>query len=109
MQQSFHVKKGDTVFVTTGKEKGKTAEIIRVDRKDSRVFLKGINLVKKHVKPAAGSPGKIESKESSIHISNVMHIDPVTGKPSRAGSKFIDNKKVIYAKSSGEIINREVK
>jgi len=107
MQVSFHVKKGDNVFVITGKEKGKTGEIMRVDRKKSRVFIKGLNLIKKHTKATAASAGGIETKEASIHISNVMHIDPTLNQPTRIGFKLNDDgKKIRIAKKSGEAIDR---
>jgi large subunit ribosomal protein L24 len=107
MQSSFHVKKGDMVYVTIGKDKGKTGEITEVDRKHGRVIVKGINVVKRHTRPSPTSPGGIVDKEASIHISNVMHIDPKTNKPSRIGRRIEQSgKKVRYAKKSGEVIGK---
>lgn len=107
MQHSFHVKKGDKVYVTTGKDKGKTGEITEVDRKKCRVVVKGINVVKRHTRPSQASPGGIIDKESSIHISNVMHIDPKTNTPSRIGRRIEKGeKKIRYAKKSGEVIGK---
>lgn len=104
MQASFHVRRGDLVYVTTGKEKGKTGEIIRVDRDNNRVYLKGLNMVKRHQRPSAGNEGGVVQKEAPIHISNVMHVDPKTKKPTRIGSKVVNNKKVRVSKKSGEVI-----
>jgi large subunit ribosomal protein L24 len=107
MQQSFHVKKGDRVYVVTGKDKGKTGEILRVDRKNSRIVVKGINMVKRHTRASVSTAGGIISKESSIHISNVMHIDPTSNAPTRIGRRIEkDGTKVRYAKKSGKIIDK---
>lgn len=107
MQLSFHVKKGDTVFVVTGKEKGKTGEVIRVDRKNDRVYIQGLNMIKRHRKPSAGNLGGVEEKEAPVHISNVMHVDPKSGKPTRVGFKVVDGEKVRFAKKSGELIDKK--
>ena len=99
------IKKGDTVIVLTGKDKGKTGEILSVNPTDSRVVVKGINVVKKNTKASATSAGGIVEKELSIHASNVSLIDPKSGKATRAGYK-IDDKgvKTRVAKKSGEAI-----
>ena len=77
MSQKLHVKKGDTVVVISGKEKGKQGEIIAVDIKKERVTVKGLNLVKRHTKPSQANPqGGIIEKEGTIHVSNVMVLDP---------------------------------
>ena len=97
------IKKGDTVVVTTGSEKGKTGEVLRVLPSEGRVVIKGIKLLTKHKKPTQGSAGGIEKVEGSIAISNVAIKDPKTGKPSRVGYKTSkDGKKVRIAKKSGE-------
>ena len=97
------IKKGDTVVVTTGSEKGKTSEVLRVLPSEGRVVIKGIKLLTKHKKPTQGSAGGIEKVEGSIAISNVAIKDPKTGKPSRVGYKTSkDGKKVRIAKKSGE-------
>jgi len=100
------IKKGDTVVVLTGKDKGKQGEILSVNREDNRVVVKGINLVKKNQKPSATNAGGIVEKEQSIHASNVSLIDPKSGKATRAGYK-VDAKsgtKTRIAKKSGEAI-----
>ena len=107
MQHSFHVKKGDMVYVTIGKSKGKTGEITEVDRKHARVVVKGVNMVKRHTKPSPTSPGGIVEQEASIHISNVMHLDPKSNQPSRLVRRIEKGgKKVRYAKKSGEVIGK---
>ena len=84
MSQKLHVKKGDTVVVISGKEKGKQGEIIAVDIKKERVTVKGLNLVKRHTKPSQANPqGGIIEKEGTIHDSNVMVLDPEQKVPTR--------------------------
>jgi large subunit ribosomal protein L24 len=100
-------KKGDTVIVMTGRDKGKRGEIIRVLPDESRVFVQGVNVVKRHTKPTQTSAGGIVEKEAAIHVSNLAHVDPKTDQPTRIGFKFMEDKtKVRYAKRSGEIIDR---
>ena len=106
MAKKFKIKKGDRVVVTTGKNKGKTGEVLRVLRDADRVLVQGVNMVKRHTAPSQASPGGIIEKEASLHISNVAHIDPKTSEPTRVGYKVIDDgRKVRYAKRSGEIID----
>ena len=83
MNKKFKIKKGDTVVVITGKDKGKSGNISLVMKDKNRVVVEGVNMVKRHRKATQENPGKIEEMESSIHISNVSHIDPDTGKPTR--------------------------
>ena len=91
MSQKLHVKKGDTVVVISGKEKGKQGEIIAVDIKKERVTVKGLNLVKRHTKPSQANPqGGIIEKEGTIHVSNVMVLDPEQKVPTRT-KKVEDN------------------
>ena len=100
------IKKGDKVVVITGKDKGKTGEVLRVQPKDARVVVQGVNMVKRHTKPAMGNPGGIVEKEGTIHVSNVAHIDPKSDKPTRVGYKELeDGRKVRYAKRSGEVLD----
>jgi len=100
------IKKGDKVSVVSGKDKGKTGEILKVFPKKDRVIVQGVHLVKRHTRPTSGNAGGIVEKEASIHVSNLLHSDPKTGKPTRIGFKFLDDgKKVRYAKVSGEIID----
>jgi large subunit ribosomal protein L24 len=101
------VKKGDSVVVITGRDKGKTGEVLRVLPADSRVIVQGINVAKRHARPRMGDPGGIIEKELTIHISNVAHIDPRSSKPTRIGYKNLeDGRKVRFARRSGEVIDR---
>ncbi len=107
MQKKLNIKKGDTVMVIAGENKGQEGRILEVIRKNDRVIVEGVNLVSRHTKPNAANPqGGIVKKEASIHISNVMLVDPGTGKPTRVGRKLNEtsNKLVRYAKKSGEEI-----
>lgn len=106
MMMSKKFKRGDKIIVIAGKDKGKHGEIIKVITAKNKVIASGINIVKKHVKPNKNMPGGgIISKEMPIDISNLSHIDPKTGLPTRVGFKFLeDGRKVRYAKKSGELI-----
>ena len=107
MHNRLHVKKGDQVAVLTGKDKGKTGEITAVDRKRERVTVKGVNLRTLHKKASPGQEGGIVKEEGSIHVSNVMHLDPKDNKPTRVGVKIQkDGKKVLFAKKSGEVLGK---
>src|SRR5215469_4116094 len=100
------IRKGDKVVVITGKDKGKTGEVLRVEPKEARVVVQGVNMVKRHTKPAMGNPGGIVEKEATIHISNVAHIDPKSNLPTRVGYKTLqDGRKVRVAKRSGEVLD----
>ncbi len=100
------IKKGDTVIVNTGKDKGKKGEVLKILTAKSRVIVQGVNVVKKHQRPTQTSGGGIEEKELSIHISNVSLADPKTNKPTRVGYKTLKNgSKVRFAKASGETID----
>ncbi len=98
------IKKGDQVVVITGKDKGKTGEVLKVLPEESRVVVQGINLVKRHTKPSMANAGGITTKELSIHLSNVALKDAKTGKPTRVGFKLDGDKKVRIAKRSGEAV-----
>jgi large subunit ribosomal protein L24 len=105
MQTKLHIKKGDTVKVIAGESKGKEGKVLVIDRVKNRAFVEGVNLVSKHTKPNAKTPnGGIVSQEASIHISNLMLIEPKTGKPTRVGRKLEDNKIVRFSKKTGEVI-----
>jgi large subunit ribosomal protein L24 len=105
--KKFKIKKGDRVVVITGRDRGRQGEVLRVLRKEDRLVVQGVNMVKRHQRPSAGHPGGIVDKEASIHISNVAHIDPDSGKPTRVGYRMLDDgRKVRFARRSGETIDR---
>ncbi len=103
--KKIHIKKGDTVYVNAGNDKGKTGKVLSVIPSKDRAIVEGVNMVKKHTKPNSKQPqGGIVEQEAGIHISNLQLIDPKSGKPTRVGYKMVDDKKVRYAKKSGEEI-----
>ena len=103
--KKLNIKKGDTVYVNAGNDKGKTGKDLSVIHAKDRAIVEGINLVSKHTKPNAKQPqGGIVKQEAGIHISNLQLIDPQSGKPTRVGHKMVDGKKIRYAKKSGEEI-----
>jgi len=99
------LKKGDKVVVMAGKDKGKRGEITSVNPSAGRATVQGINLIKKHNKPTQTSPGGIDTVEAPIQLSNLMIEDPKDGAPTRVGFKMEGDKKVRFAKKSGEVIN----
>ena len=100
------VKKGDKVIVTTGKDKGKRGDVLRVLPRKRRLIVRGVNIVKRHTKPAAGQTGGIVEKEVSIHVSNVALVDPKSDDATKIGYKFLDDgRKVRFARASGEMID----
>jgi large subunit ribosomal protein L24 len=100
------IKKGDKVVVITGRDKGRSGEVLRVLREENRVIVQGVNMVKRHTKPGGGQAGGIVEKEAAIHVSNVAHIDPKSNKPTRVGYKILgDGRKVRFAKRSGEVLD----
>lgn len=105
MQSKIHIKKGDTVRVLAGNEKGSEGKVLVVDRKNYRAIVEGVNLVSKHTKPNAANPqGGIIKKEASVHISNLMIVDS-KGNATRIGRKLDDNNKLVrYSKKTGEVI-----
>jgi len=104
-QAKLKIKKGDQVVVLTGRDKGAKGEVLKVITSERRVVVQGINLVTKHQKPTQVSPGGIQKKELSIHVSNVAIVDPKSGDATRVGYKVLkDGKKVRVAKKSGETI-----
>ena len=99
------IKKGDTVYVNAGNDKGKTGKVLSVDPEKNRAIVEGVNMVSKHTKPNAKQPqGGIIKQEAPIHVSNLNLIDPKSGKPTRVGFKVEGDKKVRFAKKSGEEI-----
>ena len=103
----MRIKKGDQVMVITGKDKGKTGEVLRLIPKDNRALVQGVNMVKRHTRPTQASAGGILEKEASIQVSNLSQIDPKDNKPTRTGVKVLkDGRKVRFAKRSGEVIDK---
>lgn len=100
----LHIKKGDTVRVIAGAYKGKEGEVLEMFPHKNRAIVEQINMVTKHTKATQDNPGGINKIPASIHLSNLMLIDPKTGEPTRIGRKVVDGKLVRYAKKSGEII-----
>ena len=100
------IKKGDTVVVITGADKGRRGEVLRVFPMRERAVVQGVNIAKRHTKPRGmGQPGGIVEQEASIHLSNVMLIDPKSDKPTRVGFRMLENgSKVRVAKATGEVI-----
>lgn len=102
----FHIKKGDTVYVLAGNDKGKTGRVLMVDTAKERAVVEGMNIVTRRTKPSAAHPqGGMIKKEAPIHISNLNPVDPKTGGPTRIGRKRDDNGRLVrYAKKSGELL-----
>ena len=101
----LHIKKGDTVYVNSGEDKGKTGTVLKVLVKENRAIVEGVNMVSKSSKPSAKNPqGGIIKKEAPIHIPNLNVVDPKTGKPTRVGRKSSEGTLVRYSKKSGEEI-----
>lgn len=105
-KQKLHIRKGDTVRVIAGNSKGKEGKVLEILAVKQRAFVEGVNVVTKHVKPSATNPeGGIEKTEASIHISNLMLVDPASGNATRTGRKAGENGKLErYSKKTGEII-----
>ncbi len=101
---TLKIKKGDTVQVIAGKDKGKEGKVVSVDPKNNKVVVEGVNLIKKHTKPSmANQNGGIVTKEAAIDASNVMYVHK--GKPTRVGFKIEKDKKVRFAKTTGDVID----
>jgi large subunit ribosomal protein L24 len=100
------IKKGDKVVVITGRDKGRSGEVLSVSPSEGRAVVRGVNLVKRHTKATMQSEGGIISKEAAIQLSNLQIADPKDGKPSRVGFKILeDGRKVRFAKRSGDLID----
>ena len=107
MTAKLKIKKGDKVIVIAGRDRGRSGEVLRVVPKESRLFVQGVNMVKRHTRQKPGETGGIVEKEGPIHVSNVAHVDPKDGKATRVGFKVVEgDRKVRFAKRSGEIIDR---
>ena len=105
MRPKFKIKKGDEVIVVTGKDKGKKGQVLEVMPFESRVKVQGVNLVKRHRRPTQTAPGGIDTFEAPMHISNVAHVDPESGKATRVGYRIENENKVRVAKASGKVIS----
>jgi large subunit ribosomal protein L24 len=104
-QPKLKIKKGDTVKVISGESKGQQGKVLEVMLESRKVIVERVNLVSKHTRPdAKNTQGGIVKQEAPIHISNVMLVDPASGKTTRVGRKEVDGKLVRYAKKSGEVI-----
>ena len=105
-QPKLHIRKGDTVKVLAGDDKGKQGKVLEVNGEKRRALVEGVNMITKHTKPSAGKhEGGITKMESSIHVSNLMLIDPASGNATRIGRKLNDKGKLQrYSKKTGEII-----
>jgi len=106
MAAKSKIKKVDKVIVISGRDRGKQGEVLRVLREENRVVVQGVHIVKRHTRQSAGNPGGIIEKEAAIHVSNVAHIDPKSGKATKVGFKTLaDGRKVRVARRSGETID----
>ena len=99
------IRKGDTVVVISGRDKGRSGEVIEMRPAQGRALVRGIHMVKRHQKQSAQQEGGIVSKEASVHLSNLALADPKDGKPTRVGFKMVGDKKVRFAKRSGAEID----
>jgi large subunit ribosomal protein L24 len=103
---SAKIKKGDRVIITTGRDKGKKGEVIKVFPKEDRALVSGVNMVKRHQRQTQRVQGGIVSKEAPVHLSNIAHVDPKSGGATRIGFKTLgDGRTVRFAKKSGEVID----
>ncbi len=107
MASRLKVRRDDQVLVISGKDRGKTGRVLRVDPKNERVYVEGLNIVKRHQRPRPGSsdPGGVVEKEGPIHVSNVMLLDPQDNKPTRVGVIREDGKRFRVGKKSGNKID----
>jgi large subunit ribosomal protein L24 len=103
---SATIKKGDRVIVTTGRDKGKKGEVLKVFPKEERALVSNINIVKRHQRQTQTAQGGIVNKEAPLHLSNLAHVDPKSGAATRVGWKVLgDGRRVRFAKKSGEVID----
>jgi large subunit ribosomal protein L24 len=107
MAIKLRIRKGDRVIVIAGRSKGRIGDVLKVMPKENRALVQGVNMIKRHVRPTARETGGIVQREGPIHVSNLAHVDPKTGGPTRGGFRFLDaGRKVRFAKRSGEVIDR---
>jgi len=100
------IRKGDNVVVVTGSDKGKKGSVIKVFPKENRALVQGVNMVKRHQRQTQTQQAGIVSKEAPVHLSNIAHVDPKSGKATRIGLKTLgDGRRVRFAKKSGEVID----
>ncbi|HRI58394.1 MAG TPA: 50S ribosomal protein L24 [Saprospiraceae bacterium] len=100
----LHVRKGDSVMVLAGDDKGKTGQVIQVIPDKNRAIVEGVNIVKKHVKATQNEEGGIQEMEATIHLSNLAVLDPKTGEPTRVGRRTENGESVRYSKKTGNVI-----
>lgn len=106
MARKFRIRRGDEVVVLTGRDRGRTGEVLRVDRERGRVVVRGINVARRHARPGRGDAGGIVDKELAVHVSNVALRDPTDGKPTRVGYRTLDDgRKVRVARRSGDLLD----
>ncbi len=100
------IRKGDRVMVLSGRDKGKSGDVLKMEPAKSRAIVQGVNMVQRHQKQTASEEGGIKAKEAPINLSNLALLDPKDGKPTRVGFKILkDGRKVRFAKRSGEVID----
>ena len=101
-----NIRKGDNVVVISGSDKGKKGSVLKVFPKDNRALVQGVNMVKRHQRQTQTQQAGIVTKEARVHLSNIAHVDPKTGKATRIGYKTLgDGRRVRFAKKSGEVID----
>ncbi|MCY3597049.1 MAG: 50S ribosomal protein L24 [Rhodospirillales bacterium] len=106
MAGKFRIRRGDEVVVRTGRDRGRTGEVIRVDREHARVVVRGVNIARRHMRPSPANPGGIVERELPIHVSNVALRDPSDGRPTKVGYRRMeDGRKVRTAKRSGDLLD----
>ena len=106
MMSMAKIKKGDTVVILSGKDKGREGQVVKSLPKDGKVVVSGVNMISRHTKPSQADPeGGVKRREAPIHVSNVAIKDPKTGKAARVGFEVRDGKKVRVLKGSGEVLN----
>ena len=106
MNKKFKIKKGDSVIMIAGKDKGKSGNVLSIIKDKDRVVVQGVNIIKRHRKATQESPGKIEEIEAPVHISNISHVDPDSGKPTRVKFDFKDGVKKRVSVLSGSLLDK---
>jgi large subunit ribosomal protein L24 len=107
MEKAYHIKKNDNVMVMSGKDKGKTGKVLRINRKTDRIIVEKVNMIKRHVRPSQKTKGGIMERESPVHVSNVMIYCEKCAKAVRVGTKILeDGKKTRYCKRCDEVLDK---